>query len=282
MTLTLRKATRRSVKIKVALQGPAGAGKTKSALRLAYGITNDYSKIAVIDTENRSSELYSDMGEFQVISLEAPFSPERYIQAIDLILAQAPEVEVIVIDSSSPEWSGKGGILEISNSMTGNSFTNWSKITPRHQAFMDKMLNTDKHFISTVRTKQDYVLVEKNGKQVPEKVGLAAVQREGMDYEYSLVFDIDIKHKATASKDRTGLFMDQPEFTITEETGEKLLKWANTGVDEIQQGIAALNAAQTQDDVKAAYNKAYTSNPAYKAALDAAVARVKEPATDPA
>jgi hypothetical protein len=282
MTLTLRKATRRSVKIKVALQGPAGAGKTKSALRLAYGITNDYSKIAVIDTENRSSELYSDMGEFQVISLEAPFSPERYIQAIDLILAQAPEVEVIVIDSSSPEWSGKGGILEISNSMTGNSFTNWSKITPRHQAFMDKMLNTDKHFISTVRTKQDYVLVEKNGKQVPEKVGLAAVQREGMDYEYSLVFDIDIKHKATASKDRTGLFMDQPEFTITEETGEKLLKWANTGVDEIQQGIAALNAAQTHDDVKAAYNKAYTSNPAYKAALDAAVARVKEPATDPA
>ena len=279
MTLQLRKATRRSVKIKVGLQGPAGAGKTKSALRIAYGITGDYAKIAVVDTENRSSELYSDMGEFLVISLDAPFTPERYIQAIDLILKEAPEVEVIILDSVSAEWSGKGGILEISNSMTGNSFTNWAKITPRHQAFVDKMLNTDRHFIATVRSKQEYVLMEKNGKQIPEKVGMAAVQREGMDYEYSLVFDIDIKHKATASKDRTGLFMDQPEATLTEETGQRLREWANTGTDEVAEGIAALRAADSLDSVMDVWNTnpLLHSNSDFKAAASAARKRVETP-----
>ena len=275
--MLLRKATRRAVKIKVALQGPAGSGKTKSALRLAYGLCGDYAKVAVIDTENRSSELYADMGEYLAISLEAPFSPERFIEAIDAILAQAPEVEVIIIDSTTSEWQGKGGILDINNAMTGNSFTNWAKTTPRHQLFVDKILNTDRHFISTVRTKQDYVLVEKNGKQVPEKVGLAAVQREGMDYEYSLVFDIDIKHKATASKDRTGLFMDKPEFLIDEATGKALRTWAEMGIDEVQAAITALATVSDMPGVMELWkgNAALHGNEAFKSAASAARMRVE-------
>lgn len=280
--MQLRKATRRAVKIKVGLQGPAGAGKTKSALRIAYGITGDYAKIAVVDTENRSSELYSDMGEFLVISLDAPFTPERYIQAIDLILREAPDVEVIILDSVSAEWSGKGGILEISNSMTGNSFTNWAKITPRHQAFVDKMLNTDRHFIATVRSKQEYVLMEKNGKQIPEKVGMAAVQREGMDYEYSLVFDIDIKHKATASKDRTGLFMDQPEATLTEETGKQLREWADSGADPLAEAVKIMSEAADMDTLKAIFTQLkdqYGNAPSFVAAKDARKAELETSVT---
>src|SRR5213075_24314 len=108
----------------------------------------------------------------------------------------------------SHEWEGIGGILETHGNMMGNSYTNWSKLTPRHNSFVQHILQSPAHVIGTIRAKQDYVLSEKNGKQVPEKVGLKGVTRDGMDYEFTLVFDIDIKHNASASKDRTGLFMD--------------------------------------------------------------------------
>lgn len=83
------------------------------------------------------------------------------------------------------------------------------------------------HIICTMRTKQDYVLNEKNGKMVPEKVGLKAMQRDGMDYEFTVVLDIDLKHHVQASKDRTGLFMGRPEFTITPKVGQAILNWCN-------------------------------------------------------
>lgn len=224
----LRKATRKQVKLKIGLAGPAGSGKTMSALKMAYGMTGDWSKIGVLDTENRSSELYSDLGEFNVISFEPPFSPERYIEAINMLIADT-EIEVIIIDSMSHEWEGKGGVLEIHNNMTGNSFTNWGKLTPRHNRFIDSIVQADKHIICTMRAKSDYVMTEKNGKQVPEKVGLKAITREGVDYEFTLCFDLDIKHYANASKDRTSLFIDKPESILSEEAGRKLLEWANSG-----------------------------------------------------
>jgi hypothetical protein len=133
-------------------------------------------------------------------------------------------MKTIIIDSITHEWES---ILDIHSNMTGNSFTNWSKLTPRHHEFLQTILQSPLHIIATIRTKQDYVLQEKNGKQVPEKVGLKAITREGMDYEFTIVLDIDIKHHATASKDRTQLFVDQPEFTITSDTGKSILQWCN-------------------------------------------------------
>lgn len=220
--MQLQQASKKRAKIKMALQGPSGSGKTYSALLIAYGITNNWSSIAVIDTENHSANLYAHLGKYNVLNIGAPFTPEKFIQAIKL--CESAGMKTIIIDSITHEWES---ILDIHSNMTGNSFTNWSKVTPRHHEFLQTILQSPLHIIATIRTKQDYVLQEKNGKQVPEKVGLKAITREGMDYEFTIVLDIDIKHNATASKDRTQLFVDQPEFTITSDTGKSILQWCN-------------------------------------------------------
>lgn len=227
MELNLRIAERRQAKIKLGLQGPSGSGKTYSALLLAYGLCNDWSKVAVIDTENHSADLYAHLGQYNVLNLSEPFTPENYIKAIEA--CEKAMMQVIIIDSISQEWEGSGGIIETHSKMTGNSFTNWNYITPRHNAFVQKILQSPCHVLSTIRCKQDYVLSEKNGKYVPEKVGLKGVTRDGMDYEFTLVFDLDIKHQAKASKDRTGLFMDGLPFVIKPDTGRKILDWCQMG-----------------------------------------------------
>lgn len=227
--MKLETASRKKAKIKLALQGPSGSGKTMSALLLAYGLCNNWGSIAVIDTENHSAELYSHFGNYNVVNIGLPFTPEKYCEAIQL--CEKAGMEVIIIDSISHEWEGSGGILDIHANMVGNSFTNWSKLTPRHNAFIQTILQTPCHIIGTIRSKQDYVLQEKNGKMIPEKVGLKGVTREGMDYEFTIVFDIDIKHNATTTKDRTQLFAGKPEFRIGSETGSKILAWCNSGVE---------------------------------------------------
>ena len=229
MELNLRKSSKKQAKIKLALAGCAGSGKTYSSLLLAYGMTNNWNKIAIIDTENGSADLYSHLGNYNVLGLQSPFMPENYIKAIEI--CENAKMEVIIIDSISPLWEY---LLEIHSQMQGNSFTNWGKITPRQNAFIQKILTSNCHIISTMRTKQDYVLNEKNGKLVPEKVGLKAVQRDNVDYEFTLVLDIDMKHFAKASKDRTNLFMDKPEFVINQNTGKAILDWCNEGKVEIE------------------------------------------------
>lgn len=221
--MKIERADKKSSHIKLALQGPAGSGKTFSALKLARGLTS-WENIVVIDTENGSSHLYADLGGYKVLRLEAPYTPERYIEALELCKG----AEVVIIDSITHEWDGSGGILETHGGMVGNSFTNWSKLTPRHNKFVGAIVNAPQHVICTIRTKQDYVLNQKNGKYVPEKVGLKGVTRDGMDYEFTLVFDLDIAHHAVASKDRTGLFVDRPEFKISEGTGKRLKEWCYT------------------------------------------------------
>jgi hypothetical protein len=225
--MELKTAERKRAKIKMALQGPAGSGKTMSALLLAFGLCNNWQKIAVIDTENHSAELFSDVGPFQVCPMYAPFTPEKYIEAINFCVKKG--MEVIIIDSVSHEWEGLGGILDTHSQMTGNSYTNWSKLTPRHNAFIQTLLQSPIHIIGNIRSKQEYVLVEKNGKQVPEKVGMKGVQRDGLDYEFTVVLELDMKHNAKASKDRTSLFMDKPEFKVTPETGIQIQQWCNSG-----------------------------------------------------
>ena len=220
--LNIRPSTRKQAKIKLALQGCAGSGKTYSALLLAYGMTSDWSKIAVIDSENGSADLYAHLGTYNVVSLGGDYSPENYIEAITL--CENAGMEVIIVDSISQCWDY---LLDFHAGLQGNSFANWAKVTPRQNAFVQKILQSAVHIICTMRTKQDYVLNEKNGKMVPEKVGLKAMQRDGMDYEFTVVLDIDLKHHVQASKDRTGLFMGRPEFTITPKVGQAILNWCN-------------------------------------------------------
>ncbi|GET20662.1 AAA domain-containing protein [Prolixibacter denitrificans] len=259
--MELRKAKRSEATIKMALQGPSGSGKTYSSLLIANGLLSDWRKIAIVDTENHSAHLYSHLGNYNVLSLEKPFSPERYIEAISM--CENAGMEVIIIDSISHEWEGQGGILDIHGNMVGNSFTNWSKVTPRHNAFVQKILQSPSHIIGTIRTKQDYVISEKNGKHVPEKVGLKGITRDGLDYEFTIVFDLDVRHHATASKDRTGLFMDKPQFMINNYTGKKIMNWCNPGEnkDEI---INQINTAKSVDELR----KIYLAYPLYQKELE--------------
>jgi AAA domain len=253
MDFQLHQAKRSKAKIKIGLQGPSGGGKTYSALLLAKGLCGDWTKIAVIDTENHSADLYSHLGNYNVLHLESPFSPERYNTAIQV--CEDAGMQVIILDSISHEWEGTGGILEIHSNMVGNSFTNWSKLTPRHNDFIQKILQSPAHIIATIRAKQDYVLNEKNGKMVPEKVGLKGVTREGMDYELTVVFDISINHQAKSSKDRTGLFDKMPDFVISEKTGERILEWCNKtiGIDELKAKIQACSTTTQLSEVYNAY-----------------------------
>ena len=245
--MRLQTAERKQAKIKIGIQGPSGSGKTYSSLLLAYGMTNDWSKIAIIDTENHSADLYAHLGGFNVLALEKPFTPERYIEAIEI--CEKAYMQVIIIDSISHEWEGMGGILDIHGSMMGNSFTNWSKVTPRHNDFVEKILQSPCHVIANIRSKQDYVLNEKNGKMVPEKVGLKGVTRENMDYELTIVFDVDMKHQATASKDRTNLYMDKPSFLITEKTGEQIKSWCESG-KSLNMVVELIDQANSVDDLR--------------------------------
>ena len=252
--MNLRVSSKKQAKIKLALQGCAGSGKTYSALLLAYGLTNDWTKIAIIDSENGSADLYAHLGRYNVLALHDNFTPETYIQAIEV--CEDAGMEVIIIDSISQCWDN---LLEYHANLQGNSFTNWQKITPRMNAFMQKILQSKSHIICTMRCKQDYVLNEKNGKMVPEKIGLKAVMRDGIDYEFTIVFDINMKHQAIASKDRTNLFIGKPDFMITPTTGNIILDWCNDGVnlEMIREKIKQSNTLEELTSVYHQYTEWY-------------------------
>ena len=250
--MQLQKASRKKASIKMGLQGPSGSGKTYSSLLIANGLCNDWSKIAVIDSENHSSELYSNLGAYNVLQITPPFTPERYIEAIQV--CEKADMEVIIIDSITHEWEY---IIEFHASLGGNSFTNWHKIGLRHKEFINAMLKSKANIIATTRTKQDYVLNEKNGRMVPEKVGLKSIQRDGLEYEFTLVFDINMKNMASASKDRTNLFCNKPETQISIDTGKMIQQWCNEGADVSSREVSQrVNECKSIGELLALY-KAY-------------------------
>ena len=263
--MQLQQAQRHQVKLRLGLSGASGFGKSYSALLLAYGITNDWSKIAIIDTENNSASLYSHLGNYNVLTLNEPYSPERYIEAINT--CEKASMEVIIIDSITHEWSGKGGCLQIHEDL-GGTFQMWAKVTPRHQAFIDAILGSKSHIITTVRRKMDYSLdITSNGKTKVIKHGTKEVTREGFEYELTVNFEfINDKHLVSASKDRTGLFMGKPEFIINSSTGKRLLEWCNQGVS-VQDIIQQINSTFSIDDLRQLYQKYGTINEQIKSLI---------------
>lgn len=225
----IQKASRKRAKIRMSIQGPSGSGKTYGAILIAYGLSGDLSKVCIIDTENSSAELYAHLGDYNTLQLSAPFAPEKFIEAIQL--CEKSGIEVIIIDSASHEWDGLGGILDIHASIPGNSFTAWSKVTPRHNAFVQAMMHSPCHLITTVRSKQEYVLSDKNGKQVPEKVGMKGIQKDGFEYDATLAFELNIHHTVQVSKDRTGLFMGKHDIQLSPEIGRKIKLWCEEGTE---------------------------------------------------
>jgi hypothetical protein len=224
------KAQRKKAKLRLALTGPSGSGKTWSALLLARGLGG---KIAVVDTERESASLYDQLVDFDALSLSAPFTPERYIEAIRA--AESAGYDVLIIDSITHEWSGVGGCLELVDEVAkarykGNSWSAWNDITPRHRALLDAILHSSMHVIVTLRSKTETAQTEENGRKKVVKLGMKAEQRDGFEYEMTVVLDIvHDGHYATATKDRTGLFVDADPKPITEETGQMLLAWLESG-----------------------------------------------------
>lgn len=227
-----RKAERKQAKLKIGFSAPSGAGKTYSALLVAYGLCGDWNKVAVIDTENNSAELYSDLGEYSVCPIAPPFTPTKYINAIQEAVSLG--FEVLIVDSLSHAWSGEGGLLEmkdkvVSKSKNGNSFNAWREISPEHNRLVNAILQSNIDVIVTTRAKSDYVVSkDDNGKTKVDKVGLSPVFREGLEFELTAFFDLSQDHVATASKDRTKLF-DGVDFVPTIETGKLLAEWRNSG-----------------------------------------------------
>ncbi len=255
--MKLEQAQRNQVKLRLGLSGASGFGKSYSALLLANGITNDWSKIAIIDTENNSASLYSHLGDFNVLTLNEPYSPERYIEAIKM--CEKAEIEVVIIDSITHEWNGKGGCLQIHEQL-GGRFQDWARVSPRHQAFIDAILQSKCHVITTARRKVDYSLdSDSNGRTKVIKHGTKEITREGFEYELTTNFElINDKHLAVASKDRTGLFMNKPEFVISKGTGKILKEWCNDGKSEqelLQNIQSEINQCTTLEGLRHIYSK---------------------------
>jgi hypothetical protein len=241
MVQTVRKATRKKAKMRLGIAATAGAGKTMGALLVAYGLTGDWGKVGLIDTESGSGELYVNhrvpgtnivIGEYLYCRIDPPFTVAKYIESQKALEDAA--CEAIIHDSTTHAWSGAGGLLDKQGKIaakSGNSYTAWRDVTPDHNLFVETMLSSPAHIIATMRSKTEYVLeTNDKGKQAPRKVGMAPVQREGMDFEFTIMLDVDANHMASATKDRTSLF-DGEFFKLSPDVGKKMLGWLNAGVE---------------------------------------------------
>lgn len=232
--ITFRKAERKQSKIRISMAGISGSGKTYSALKMARGLASKWENIALIDTESGRGDLYSDLGEYNIVRLKAPFSPERYIEAIKA--CEDEGMEVIIIDSISHEWEGRGGCLETNELLAesvfkGNTWAAWSRTTPRHRQFIEAIIASPCHIITTMRSKIETVMTEQ--KRV-KKVGTKDIQREGFEYEMTVSFNIDREnHMAISGKDNTHLFDERDPFLISEAHGKEIVKWNSSGKKDL-------------------------------------------------
>ena len=236
MGLQIKKAVREQIYTKIALMAPSGGGKTYSSLRLATGMareiekeTGKKAKILMGNTEESRGYYYADEFDYDIVDIDAPHNPEKYVELINLAVENG--YDILIIDSSSHEWEGKGGCLDIQQ-QAGGTYQAWIRITPRHQKFIEAISNSPIHIIATMRGKDQYEMVkdEKTGKSAVQKLGVGAKQRDGFEYEFTCTFLIDQKtNAAETQKDNTHIFEGQGSTILTEKHGEEIIKWANSG-----------------------------------------------------
>lgn len=249
MAFTFVKAERTQLNPKIELFGPSNSGKSYTALLLARGMVGPTGKIAVINTEANRGEIYATEFDYDILNLEAPYSPERYVEAMQAAVDAG--YDVLIVDSASHEWDGEGGILEQNNKM-GGKWSNWAKLTPRHNLFVNWFVDSKIPVIMTMRGKDEYLVSENDrGKQTIEKVGMGARQRSGLEYEAHLAFRLDMEHNAHVEKDNTHLFEGQIRKLSTED-GKRVMEWARSGksIEQAEAEVAERVAKEQEEFVK--------------------------------
>jgi hypothetical protein len=226
---TFTTATKERAKARIALIGPTGSGKTYTALVTATGLGG---RIALVDTEHGSAAKYADEFAFDTLPLTT-FEPPALVEA--LAVAAHDGYDVVIVDSLSHFWSGSGGMLEqVDNAAKrvagGNTFAGWREARPLERAMIDALLAYPGHLIATMRTKTEYVVeADERGRKVPRKVGLKPEQREGIEYEFDIVGDLDHDNTLVISKSRakplSGLVIRKPDAAFA----EAVLEWLNAG-----------------------------------------------------
>lgn len=224
--MLIRKAERKKAKLRLGISGASGSGKTWSALEIAKGMGG---KIGMIDTEAGRGELYGSDFDYDIIRLEAPYSSDRYIQAIKLF--EKAGYDILIIDSLSHAWNGPGGVLSTVDAGGGWFAKGGQMGTVQQNALMHSIITSNMHIITTLRAKTEYAIEKDDrGKNVPRKVGLTPTQRDGVEYEFTVFMNMDQNHFATITKDNTKMY-DQQFIKPSEEMGRKLIEWLNSGVD---------------------------------------------------
>lgn len=243
-----KKAVRSQAKLRLALLGPSGSGKTYTALAIARHLGK---RIAVIDTERGSASLYAgDVADFDVLELES-FAPASYVSAIKA--AEREGYDVVVVDSLTHAWSGKDGALEMVDrvarkSSSANSYTAWRDVTPEHNALVEALVGCKTHLISTIRVKTAYELQENDrGKKVPIKIGLEPVQRQGLEYEFTVVCDMDLDHVMTVTKTRCSALDGGVFKKPGQNIADTLLAWLNDGAAAVEKPAPMAAVAAPRD-----------------------------------
>lgn len=250
MSMAFRKATKKEAKARVAISGPAGSGKTYTALLLATAMCK---KVAVIDTEHGSASKYADEFDFDVLELD-DFHPNNYIQAIKA--AQIGGYDGLVIDSISHEWSGKNGCLELSEMYAkknkgGNKWAGWADVTPLHNAFIEAIHSAKLHIFATMRSKMDYIQAEnERGKTEIRKVGMAPITREGVEYEFDIFGEMDLDHSMVITKTRCRALTDRVIKLPGKELAQEIQAWLSDGAPAEKKEIAKPSSAGAVSEVE--------------------------------
>lgn len=240
---SFRKAEKRAVKLRAAIDGPTGGGKTYSALLIARGLVGPEGSIAVIDTEHGTAEkFYARITDFDCCELTR-YQPTDYIA----LMKQAEGYDVLIIDSLSHAWSD--GILPMVDAK-GGRFDAWKDVTPHHARLVESLLTFPGHLIVTMRTKMAYeVTKDDKGKTTVEKLGLKPIQREGLEYEFDLVMDIDRTHRLTVSKSRISELSDRSVVEPGEELGAQIATLISDGIPEpVDTTVLARELLETAGD----------------------------------
>ena len=239
MGFIIKEAKRELIYAKTALMGASGAGKTYTALRLATGFLEELKKennperikngkILMANTEASRGRYYANEFAYDIIDVMSPHNPEMYVELIEYAVEQ--NYPMLLLDSTSHEWEGRGGCLEL-HQQAGGTYQAWAKVTPRHDKFIEKIADSEIHIIATMRGKDQYE-IEKgdNSRLNVRKLGVGAKQRDGFEYEFTVTFLLDQKsNTAEAQKDNTHLFENEPPIKLTEGHGEKIAKWTGSG-----------------------------------------------------